>query len=56
MMRTILTASHISVQGKFVKSLADGRVEVRVGDRYYVGKPVKFVRPKPRLVTSAEAV
>ena len=40
MFQTILTSSHISVQGEFVKQLDDGRVIVRVGDTYRVGAPI----------------
>jgi len=40
MLKTIVTARHISVQGEFVKRMVDGRVMVRVGQTYYVGKPV----------------
>jgi len=32
--------SCVSVQGIFVKTLPDGRVQVRVGQQLFVGKPV----------------
>gem|GEM_PF-931114 len=41
MVQTIETASRISVQGEFVRKLADGRVEVRVGELTFAGLPVK---------------
>lgn len=41
MLQTIMTASHISVQGEFVKRLADGRVMVRVGAMRFVGNPIR---------------
>ncbi|WP_202075771.1 hypothetical protein [Pseudooceanicola pacificus] len=40
MHRTITMGSCVSVQGMFVRTLSDGRVEVRVGDRIFVGTPV----------------
>lgn len=40
MIRTIVIGSHISVQGLFVRALADGRIAVRDGDKTYIGKPV----------------
>ena len=40
MLQTIVTAGQISVQGAFVKQMHDGRIMVRVGEAYYVGKPV----------------
>ncbi|WP_112321148.1 hypothetical protein [Oceanibium sediminis] len=40
MVQTIVTSSHISVQGEFVKRLSDGRIVVRVGDAKFVGHPV----------------
>ncbi|NNU79232.1 hypothetical protein HMH01_02160 [Halovulum dunhuangense] len=52
MYRTIVTSSHISVQGEFVKRLPDGREVVRVGDAEYVGMPVS---PLPRKVVAFQA-
>lgn len=40
MVKTIETASHISVQGEFVRKLPDGRVVVRVGNTTFAGIPV----------------
>ncbi|WBU56026.1 hypothetical protein [Paracoccus sediminicola] len=40
MIRTITIGSHISVQGVFERSIADGNIEVRVGTKTYRGKPV----------------
>jgi hypothetical protein len=40
MLRTIIIGSHISVQGTFVKTLTDGKVLVRVGQKLFKGIPV----------------
>ncbi len=40
MLRTITLGSCVSVQGIFVKDLADGRVAVKVDDTVYAGTPV----------------
>jgi len=40
MLRTITIGSCVSVQGIFVKALANGRVVVRVGKSNFVGVPV----------------
>ena len=40
MVRTITLGNYISVQGLWVRNLADGRMVVRVGKREYVGRPV----------------
>ncbi|WP_299752047.1 hypothetical protein [uncultured Boseongicola sp.] len=40
MIRTILLGSCVSVQGRFVQALSDGRIAVRVGKRLYFGLPV----------------
>ena len=40
MLRTIQTGTHISIQGEFVRNYPDGNVMVRVGQAFYVGKPV----------------
>ena len=37
MLKTITIGNHISVQGLLEKTMPDGRVSVRVGDRVYVG-------------------
>lgn len=41
MLHTIMMGSYVSVQGLFVKALPDGRMQVRVGDQLFVGKPVR---------------
>jgi hypothetical protein len=40
MLKTILIGSCVSVQGIFVRTLADGRIVVRVGERIFQGRPV----------------
>ena len=40
MLRTIIIGSCISVQGILQKTLADGRIVVRVGERLFTGLPV----------------
>jgi hypothetical protein len=40
MLRTIILGSCVSVQGIYIKTLADGRILVRVGSREYTGRPV----------------
>ncbi len=40
MMCTIMIGRYSSVQGLFVKRLADGRITVRVGTDLYTGRPV----------------
>ena len=40
MLRTITVGSCVSVQGTFERQLDNGKIQVRVGDRLYVGKPV----------------
>ena len=40
MLKTITVGSRISVQGTFVKTLANGRIVVRVGQRTFEGTPV----------------
>ena len=40
MLHTIMMGSCVSVQGLFVKALPDGRVQVRVGNQLYTGRPV----------------
>ncbi|MEM8658302.1 MAG: hypothetical protein AAGF22_09410 [Pseudomonadota bacterium] len=45
MLQTIVTSSYISVQGEFVKTMADGKIMIRVGRARYVGNPIGDVRP-----------
>jgi len=40
MIRTILLGSCVSVQGRFIQVLSDGRIAVMVGKRLYYGQPV----------------
>lgn len=40
MLRTITVGTYISVQGTFVRALADGRIVVRVGEKLFQGRPV----------------
>ena len=40
MLKTIIIGSCVSVQGTFVKTLANGHMVVRVGQTAYVGRPV----------------
>jgi hypothetical protein len=40
MLRTIKLGSCVSVQGIFVRTLANGKVLVRVGQRLYEGTPI----------------
>ena len=40
MLRTITIGSCVSVQGTFVRTLANGRIAVRVGKRIFAGLPV----------------
>ena len=40
MLRTITIGTTVSVQGTFVATLPNGRIQVRVGDKVYSGMPV----------------
>jgi len=40
MVKTITVGDYISVQGVWVRDLADGRMVVRVGREEFVGQPV----------------
>lgn len=40
MIRTISLGAHISVQGAYVRSLPDGKIMVRDGERVFTGHPV----------------
>ncbi len=40
MIRTITVGSCVSVQGTFEAQLDNGKIQVRVGERLYVGNPV----------------
>ncbi len=41
MVKTITLGDYISVQGLWVRNLADGRMVVRVGEKEFVGHPVE---------------
>ncbi|MCB1356678.1 MAG: hypothetical protein KDK53_09345 [Maritimibacter sp.] len=43
MVKTITLGDYISVQGLWVRNLADGRVVVRVGEKEFAGRPVARV-------------
>ena len=40
MIRTITMGTHVSVQGVYVRTLANGKIIVRVGERMFEGFPV----------------
>jgi hypothetical protein len=40
MLRTITIGSCVSIQGTFIRQLADGKIVIRVGDKTFVGFPV----------------
>lgn len=40
MLRTITVGSCVSVQGSFVRKLANGNIQVRVGEKVFEGRPV----------------
>lgn len=40
MVKTITVGNYVSIQGMFVRDLADGRIVVRVGQEEFVGRPV----------------
>jgi len=40
MLKTITVGSCVSVQGTYVRTMPDGRVEVRVGEQIFRGTPV----------------
>ena len=40
MLRTITIGSHIQVQGLLVRTLANGKVIISVGEQEFEGKPV----------------
>ncbi len=41
MYRTIIIGSCVAVQGLFLKSLANGIIAIKVGDRVFEGTPVE---------------
>jgi hypothetical protein len=40
MLKTIITGSRVLVQGILVRTMDNGKMAVRIGDRIYVGLPV----------------
>jgi len=40
MLRTILLGTCVYVQGEFIRRLADGRIVVRDGKRFFTGRSV----------------
>ena len=44
MVKTITVGNYVSVQGMYVRDLADGLIVVRVGHTEYVGRPVLGMR------------
>jgi hypothetical protein len=40
MLRTIVVGDYVSVQGAYVRTLPDGRIAVKVGEKVYEGRPV----------------
>lgn len=43
MVKTITLGDYVSVQGLWVRNLADGRIVVRVGKKEFAGHPVAKV-------------
>ncbi|MFA3920002.1 hypothetical protein [Ruegeria hyattellae] len=41
MLRTITIGTCVFVQGTYVRALADGRIEVKIGKKHFAGRPVK---------------
>ncbi|MAY33202.1 MAG: hypothetical protein CMM86_11435 [Rhodovulum sp.] len=44
MLRTITVGSCVSIQGAFVKTLDNGNVQVRVGERVFEGRPISTAK------------
>ncbi len=40
MLRTIIIGSCVFVQGTFIRTLGNGRIAIRVGNREFTGRPV----------------
>ena len=40
MFRTITVGRYLSIQGRFIKALENGKILVRVGERLFEGRPV----------------
>lgn len=43
MVKTVTVGEHISIQGIFVKMLESGKMQVRVGQRVFTGRPIVAV-------------
>lgn len=43
MLRTITVGDYVSVQGMYVRTLPDGRIAVKVGEKVYEGRPVNAI-------------
>ncbi|QQA42898.1 hypothetical protein [Pelagovum pacificum] len=41
MLRTIIIGTCVSIQGHFVRTLANGLTVVQVGDQLFAGRPVE---------------
>jgi len=44
MVKTITVGNYVSVQGMYVRDLADGLIVVRVGHKEFVGRPILGAR------------
>ncbi|PTQ69734.1 hypothetical protein [Celeribacter persicus] len=44
MMRSIILGKYISVQGHYVGETGNGKIQVRVGEKTFVGKPVSYTK------------
>ncbi|WP_460272995.1 hypothetical protein [Celeribacter sp. ULVN23_4] len=44
MMRSITLGKYISVQGHYVGDADNGKIQVRVGDKTFVGTPVSYAK------------
>ena len=40
MLRTVMITTYVSIQGTFVRTLANGLMQVKVGEKIYTGTPV----------------
>jgi len=46
MLRTVAVGSCVSVQGLFIRTLADGKLVVKVDEKLFVGHPVSGAHPE----------
>jgi len=42
MIRTITWGSYVSIQGHFIRKLANGNIVVRVGKKMFEGRPISI--------------